>query len=385
MACLECQEEMPALPWEIELAIEQGVKVMPSWGPHRVLTSKGKVKGMELIRCTSVFDEQACFAPCFDDAVKETVEADQILMAVGYDTDLTFIEPKTPVKRKQGLIPVDPNTQATNLAGIFAGGSVTHGPATVIEAIASGRKAAAAIDVYLKGKAQAEDKDKKTAEPFLTFNSDYLKKTDRVQMPKRPVAERSIAVEDTLGLDLDDIAAEANRCFNCGCVSVGPSDMGVVLLALGAQAEIAGPKGSRTIPIEDFFGSLRTTLTADEMVTQIQVPQPPEGARQTFLKFRLRESVDYPIVSVASVITIKDGICQDARIVLGAVAPAPVRATMAEEALKGTAINAKTAQAASEAALEDAIPLEKNSYKVTIARELVRRAILTPESSGEMR
>jgi NADPH-dependent glutamate synthase beta subunit-like oxidoreductase/CO/xanthine dehydrogenase FAD-binding subunit len=377
MACLECEEEMPALPWEIELAVEQGVKLMPSWGPHRVLTAEGKVTGIELISCTSVFDEQGCFAPCFDDAIKETVEADQIIMAVGYDTDLTFIDPKS-IKLKQGLIPVDPNTQATNVAGIFAGGSVTHGPATVIEAIASGRKAAAAIDGYLKGKTQTQDTDKKTPEPFLTFNSDYLKKTPRVQMPKRPVAERSIAVEDTLGLDLGDIAQEANRCFNCGCVSVGPSDMGVVLLVLGAQVAIAGPGGVRTVPIEDFFGSLRTTLTADEMVTQIQVPQPPKGAKQTFLKFRLRESVDFPIVSVASVITIKDGICQDARIVLGAVAPAPVRATGAEKVLIGRAIDDGQATAAAQAALEDAIPLEKNSYKVTIARELVRRAILTP-------
>ena len=385
MACLECQEEMPALPWEMELAVEQGVTVMPSWGPHRVLTADGKVKGMELIRCTAVFDEQGCFAPCFDDTVKETVEADQILLAVGYDTDLTFIDPKSSLKRKQGLIPVDPNTQATNLPGIFAGGSVTHGPATVIEAIASGRKAAAAMDGYLTGKAQAQDTDEKTEEPFLTFNSDYLTKTSRVQMPKRPVAERSIAVEDTLGLDLNDIAAEANRCFNCGCVSVGPSDMGVVLVALGAQVEIAGPGGVRTVPIEDFFGSLRTTLTANEMVTEIQVPQPPEGARQTFLKFRLRESVDFPIVSVASVITIKDGICQDARIVLGAVAPCPVQATGAEKVLIGRAIDDGQATAAAQAALEDAIPLEKNSYKVTIARELVRRAILAAESSGEMR
>jgi NADPH-dependent glutamate synthase beta subunit-like oxidoreductase/CO/xanthine dehydrogenase FAD-binding subunit len=376
MACLECEEEMPALPWEIELAVEQGVKLMPSWGPHRVLTAEGKVTGIELISCTSVFDEQGCFAPCFDDAIKETVEADQIIMAVGYDTDLTFIDPKS-IKLKQGLIPVDPNTQATNVAGIFAGGSVTHGPATVIEAIASGRKAAAAIDGYLKGKTQTQDTDKKTPEPFLTFNSDYLKKTPRVQMPKRPVAERSIAVEDTLGLDLGDIAQEANRCFNCGCVSVGPSDMGVVLLVLGAQVAIAGPGGVRTVPIEDFFGSLRTTLTADEMVTQIQVPQPPKGAKQTFLKFRLRESVDFPIVSVASVITIKDGICQDARIVLGAVAPAPMRATQAEQALKGKAINAKTAQAASEAAVAGAIPLTMNAYKVEIAKTLVKRAILS--------
>jgi NADPH-dependent glutamate synthase beta subunit-like oxidoreductase/CO/xanthine dehydrogenase FAD-binding subunit len=385
MACLECQEEMPALPWEIELAVEQGVKLMPSWGPHRVLTSKGKVTGMELIRCTAVFDDQGCFAPTFDSALTETLEADQILLAVGYATDLTFIDPGSSLKVEQGLIPVDSETQATSVPGVFAGGSVTHGPATVIEAIATGRRAAASMDVYLRGKAKAKDKDEKTAEPFLRFNSDYLTKTHRVQMPKRPVAERSIAVEDTLGLGLSEIEAEANRCFNCGCVSVGPSDMGVVLVALGALVEIAGPGGVRTVPIEDFFGSLRTILKADEMVTEIQVPQPPEGARQTFLKFRLRESVDFPIVSVASVITTKDGICQDARIVLGAVAPAPVRATMAEQALKGKPINTKTAEAASQAAVIGAIPLGKNSYKVTIARELVRRAILPPEGSGEMR
>ena len=121
MVCLECQEEMPALPWELELAVEQGVKLMPSWGPHRVLFSEGKVKGMELVRCTSVFDEQGCFAPRFDDAVKERVEADQILLAVGYGTDLSFIDPGSSLKVEQGLIRVNPETQATGVPGIFAG------------------------------------------------------------------------------------------------------------------------------------------------------------------------------------------------------------------------------------------------------------------------
>jgi len=377
MACLESLEEMPALPWEIELAVEQGVKLMPSWGPHRVLKSDGKVRAMELVRCTSVFDDQGCFAPSYDKAVKETVAADQIMMAVGYATDFSFIKPGSPLKVEQGLITVNPLTQATGVPGVFAGGSVTHGPATVIEAVASGRRAAAAMDVYLKGKARAEDKDGKTAEPFLRFNSDYLKKTSRVEMPKRPVAERSIAVEDTLGLGLTEIEGEANRCFNCGCISVSSSDMGLVLVALGARVEIAGPGGVRTVPIEELFGSLRTILEADEMVTEIQVPQPPDGARQTFLKFRLRESVDFSIVSVASVINIDGGVCQDARIALGAVAPAPIRATMAEQAIKGKAINAKTAEAASEAAVTGAIPLEMNAYKVEITKTLVKRAILS--------
>jgi NADPH-dependent glutamate synthase beta subunit-like oxidoreductase/CO/xanthine dehydrogenase FAD-binding subunit len=378
MACLESREEMPALPWEVELALEQGVKLMPSWGPHRVVKSGGKVRGMELVRCTSVFDDQGRFAPTYDNAVKETVAADQIMMAVGYATDFSFIKPGSPLKVEQGLIAVNPLTQATGVPGVFAGGSATHGPATVIEAIAAGKRAAAAMDVYLKGAAaEAEDKGAKTAEPFLKFNSDYLKKTSRVEMPKLPVAERSIEAEDALGLGLGEIEGEANRCFNCGCVSVHPSDMGVVLLALGARVKIASPKGTRTVPIDEFFSSLRNILEADEMVTEIQVPQPPDGAKQAFIKFRLRESVDFPIVSVASLITVDGGVCRDARIALGAVAPAPVRATMAEQSIKGEAINAKTAEAASEAAITGALPLNMNAYKVEITKTLVKRAILS--------
>jgi NADPH-dependent glutamate synthase beta subunit-like oxidoreductase/CO/xanthine dehydrogenase FAD-binding subunit len=377
MACLESPEEMPALPWEIEQALEQGVKVMNCWGPHRVLKSDGKVEGMELIRCTSVFDKQGCFAPTYDSTVKDTVEADQIMMAVGYSADLNLIQPGSYLNVEGGLIKTDPETQATNVPGVFAGGAVTHGPATVIEAIAAGRRAATAMDIYLKGGGESdEDRDKKTTEPFLKFNSDYLKKTSRVEMPKRPVTERSIDAEDALGLSSGEIVGEANRCFNCGCVSVHPSDMGVVLVALGAQVKIAKPGGTRTIPIENFFDSLRNTLKEDEMLIEIQVPQPSDGAKQTFLKFRLRESVDFPIVSVASIITIDGGVCRDARIALGAVAPAPIRAAMVEQAIKGKAINAATAESASKAAITGVIPLAMNAYKIEITKTLVKRAIL---------
>jgi CO/xanthine dehydrogenase FAD-binding subunit len=88
-------------------------------------------------------------------------------------------------------------------------------------------------------------------------------------MPKRPIADRSIDIEDALGLSLGETEGEADRCFNCGCVSVHPSDKGVVLVALGAQVKIAGPRGTKTIPIEKFFSSLRNTLEADEVVTEI--------------------------------------------------------------------------------------------------------------------
>jgi xanthine dehydrogenase YagS FAD-binding subunit len=112
------------------------------------------------------------------------------------------------------------------------------------------------------------------------------------------------------------------------------------------------------------------------MVTEIQVPKPAAGTRQNYLKFTLRKPVDFAIVSVASIITTKDGVCTDARIALGAVAPEPVRLRSAEEILKGSAIDENRAATAAEAALAGAKPLGKNAYKVEIAKTLVKRAIL---------
>jgi len=379
LTCLESREEMPALKWEIEQALEEGVKLMPSWGPYRVLESGGKVRGMELVRCTSVFDRGGNFDPTFDNAIKERVEADQIIMAVGQATDLSFIDPKWSLKVDRGLIVVDSGTQRTNMPGVFAGGEVTSGPATVIDTIASGKRAAIAIDLYLKGAGTlAEDKGEKTVKPFLKFNSEYLKTISRNEAQKLPISRRSIYVEDILGLGLDEIEIEANRCFNCGCVAVNSSDIGLVLLALDAKVKIAGPRGVRKIPIDKFFYYLRNVAEReDNIVTEILIPQPPDRAKQTFQKFRLREAVDFAMVSVASVITVEGGLCKDARITLGAVAPIPIRATKAEQAVKGKAIDDTTATEAAEAAVTDAVLLSMNAYKIELIKTLLKRAILS--------
>jgi len=376
MACLESREEMPALPWEIELAVEQGVKLMTSWGPHRVLKSDGKVKVIELVRCTSVFDDQGRFAPTFDSTVKETVEADQIMMAVGYATNLNFIESGSSLKVERGLIAVNPETQATKVPGVFAGGAVTHGPATVIEAIAAGKRAAVAMDVYLKGGgAKAEDEAEKAAKPLLKFNSDYLKKTSRVEMPKLPVAERSIDIEDALGLGLTEIKGEANRCFNCGCVAVNSSDIAPALIALEAKIKTT----KRVIEAEKFFtleGGKTTVLADDEIVTEIEVPIPSDGTRSTFVKFALRKSIDFPIVSCAAVIKSENGVVQAAKICLNAIYNTPYRATNAEEYIRGKSVDDSNAEGGANAAIISACPLAKNRYKVQIAKTLVKRAIL---------
>ena len=110
-----------------------------------------------------------------------------------------------------------------------------------------------------------------------------------------------------------------------GCFAVCPSDTAVALTALDAKIKIAGLRKKRIVPVKDFFTTLGNVLEPGEMVTEIQLPKPPDRAKQTFLKLTLRKPVDFAIVSVASVITLEDGICKDASIVLGAVAPVPIQ------------------------------------------------------------
>jgi xanthine dehydrogenase YagS FAD-binding subunit len=165
---------------------------------------------------------------------------------------------------------------------------------------------------------------------------------------------------------------EAKKCF-----AVCPSDTATALAVLDAHIAITGSKGTRMVPVTEFFTPLGNVLRADELVTSIQVPKPPEGSRGTFLKFTLRKPIDFAIVSVASLIIEQDGICKDARIALGAVAFRPIRATKAEDVIKGKAINEATAGEAAQEAVRGAKPLSKNGYKVEILKALVKRALLS--------
>jgi|WetSurMetagenome_2_1015567.scaffolds.fasta_scaffold03478_9 xanthine dehydrogenase YagS FAD-binding subunit len=168
---------------------------------------------------------------------------------------------------------------------------------------------------------------------------------------------------------------KVNRNMSQSCISVNPSDIGVVLMALDAKIKIAGTDGTRIIPIGEFFGTFKNSLKADEIITGIQIPKLQDGANQVFIKHRVRESIDFALISVASVLTLKDGICRNAGIALGAVAPVPFRAVGAEQALKGKPLNSETINAAMQASVEGAVPLRQNKYKVEILKTLVKRAL----------
>ncbi len=159
------------------------------------------------------------------------------------------------------------------------------------------------------------------------------------------------------------------------CFAVCPSDTAIALTALDANLEITGAQGVRNVPIHEFFTTLGNILEPDEILTNIQLPHPLQGARQAFIKFTLREPVDFAVVSVALIAALHDSVCKVARIALGAVAPTPLRAYEAEQFIKGKAVDEKTIADAAKIVVADAKPMRKNAYKVEVTRTLVERAL----------
>ena len=160
------------------------------------------------------------------------------------------------------------------------------------------------------------------------------------------------------------------------CYAVCPSDMAVALTALDAKILIAHPQGSRTVSISDFYDIFGAKISTGEVVTQIHIPSLGADNRQRFLKFRLRESIDFAVVSVAVSMTMESGICRKARIVIGGVAPIPYIAEAAQEVLNGRPLDEKVAKKAAAAAVADAKPLTRNAYKVDLTVALVQRALM---------
>ncbi len=226
LACLESREEMPANPWEIEQAREEGVQMLYSWGPAKIVENDGKVAGIELVRCTSVFDDEGRFCPYFDDTKKQ-VETDQVILAIGqasetaFCQDFCFLDDQKSLPVQNGLIAVDQESQKTGMQGVFAGGDAANGPATVIEAIAAGRRAAISIDIYLGGDGTIDlgvshaecgngqpDYDGRRAPGFAELK--------RVDVPSLPLSERHTGFSEVeLCCSDEQVRTEIHRCLQC--------------------------------------------------------------------------------------------------------------------------------------------------------------------------
>ena len=165
------------------------------------------------------------------------------------------------------------------------------------------------------------------------------------------------------------------------CVAVNPSDVAPALVALDATMVIRSIDGERTVDAEDYFVGPSTDITRTtvlrrgDLLTAIRIPHTWAGALFYFEKARDRQAWDFPLVNIASAMTLSGGRIEDIRLVANAVAARPLRLHAVEDAMRGRVRDEATATVAGELAIRDASPLGHNGYKIPLLRNLVRRAI----------
>lgn len=167
-----------------------------------------------------------------------------------------------------------------------------------------------------------------------------------------------------------------------GCYAVHASDLAPALIALDATVTLHGPRGARELALAAFLAGPESDFTREnvlqpgELLTSVFIPTPPPAWRGTYVKARERTAGDFPIVSLAVGYELRDGAIANSRVVLGAVAPVPLRMERAEAALNGQAPSDGVAAAAATAALAPASPLQHNGFKVDLARALIERNVM---------
>ena len=165
------------------------------------------------------------------------------------------------------------------------------------------------------------------------------------------------------------------------CPIVHPSNLAGPVVAFGATIHVQGAKGARDIPADKFFSlpkediARENVLEPGEVLTSVSVPS-WEGATSAYLEGREKESFDWSLGNATVVLKLADGVCKEARVVLGSVAPVPRRVVAAETALVGKKIDEAVAAEAARVAFADATPLSGNAYKIPMGRAITKRAIL---------
>lgn len=167
------------------------------------------------------------------------------------------------------------------------------------------------------------------------------------------------------------------------CYTVTASSPSIALVALDAKINITGTAGNRQIGIASLYQApsvdvtKETTLALGDVITSVEIPVQPTGSKNVYLKLRHKEAFDWAMSEVAVRLTLSSGVVSDARIVLGAVAPIPWRATSAETLLKGKTFTATLAAQAAAEALVGAKVLTDNGYKINATKTLVEQALLS--------
>ena len=222
--------EMPATPSEVKAAEEERIEIMFLATPTRIFSENGRVSKMECIRMElGEPDASGRRRPIPIEGSKFMVSTDTVIPAIGQASNIEFTKGLGLEISRRGMITIDEATLATNIEGIFAGGDVVTGPATVIEAMAAGKKVARSIDEYLKGERLTSKKDERPPEKLsdeeITALKERFPSQHRVKAEELESKERVKSFEEVeRGYTILEAQKEARRCLASqmeGCIACG--------------------------------------------------------------------------------------------------------------------------------------------------------------------
>ena len=222
LCCLESLEEMPADDIEIMEGEEEGIIRHNSMGPHEIhLDNSGRVSGVTFKRTIRVYDEKKQFRPVFDEKTLTRIDCDTLLLSVGQRASFDFISPDSDGIRITDRGAIEHNTETLQVLGsegVFIVGDAAHGTKLMIDAIASGKKAARGIYRYLKGKTIKDEQ----IEFHFPINNYFREKKyeifSRVSLPVSDASARRTSISTLVELPISEkeAAQESSRCLDCG-------------------------------------------------------------------------------------------------------------------------------------------------------------------------
>jgi NADPH-dependent glutamate synthase beta subunit-like oxidoreductase len=265
LVSLETLEEMPADTVEIREGDEEGVERLNGWGPIAIeRDAGGAVTGVAVRRCVRVYDDARRFAPVWDDGQRQTLACDTVLIAAGQMPDLSFLAEggSDVAEMRPGWPRVDPETLETTAPGVFVAGDLAHGTRLLIDAVASGKRAARSVYRHVTGRRlDADAVTMHVALPGYRRERGY-ESIRRAELLTLEPAQRLVDPDAQVECVLDEAAArrEASRCLDCG---VTPIFDGTRCVLCGGCADVCPTACLKLVPLEDVELALDAATAPD--------------------------------------------------------------------------------------------------------------------------
>jgi len=271
LVSLETLEEMPADTEEIIEGDQEGINRLNGWGPVEIRRDgSGQIEGVLLRRCLRVYDHQKRFLPQFDDSQKQFIPCDTVLLAVGQSPDVSFLKDGGAdiQMARPGWPNVDQQTLSTTAPGVFVAGDLAHGTRLLIDAVASGKRAARSVYEHLTGRSLQPE----ATTTYLVLEN-FRRKRGYEALGRTPI--RTVPAEDRLarpdvvveqGYNTEEALREATRCLDC---AVTPVFDGSRCVLCGGCADVCPTRCLKLIPLEQ----LETNVPVDGALETMSGPR----------------------------------------------------------------------------------------------------------------